>query len=159
MFIWRAERLMGELRSQLPGLWSVLEPLSRCGSTQEFQDMLAANWQRVPKVSLDYGIMEHADGVAVIPVDIGWSDVGDWASLLDIWPVDPSGNAVQGDTLLLDASANLVRGSSRLVAMIGVDHLVVVDTPDALLICARDRAQDVRAVVERLRQQQRIDVV
>jgi mannose-1-phosphate guanylyltransferase len=102
--------------------------------------------------TIDYGIMEGAQDVAVIPADIGWSDSGSWATLLDILPGDKDGNVViDADHMGVDTTETLVYGNNRLVATIGVSDLVIVDTDDVLLICSRDRAQEVKKIVEKLR--------
>ena len=88
--------------------------------------------------------------VAVIPVEVGWSDIGSWASLLDVLPADESGNAVSGEFVAVDSHNCLVRSEGKLVAVIGVDDLVIVDTPDVLLVCRKERAQDVNEIVNRL---------
>jgi mannose-1-phosphate guanylyltransferase len=94
--------------------------------------------------------MEKAERVFVIPVDIGWSDIGSWASLLDVLPGDDQDNVVVGPGLALDSRGNLLRSDGRLVALIGLDDVIVVDTPDVVLVCAKDRAEAVRDVVRRL---------
>ncbi|OQY25438.1 MAG: mannose-1-phosphate guanylyltransferase, partial [Anaerolineaceae bacterium 4572_32.1] len=104
------------------------------------QEALERVWQDVEDQTIDYGIMEGARDVAVIPVDIGWSDVGSWASLLDILPGDEDGNVITGRHLNIDTQDTLVYSPNRLVATIGLKNMIVVDTGDALLICPKDRA-------------------
>jgi mannose-1-phosphate guanylyltransferase len=100
--------------------------------------------------------MEAAQDVVVIPVDIGWSDVGGWTSLFDLLPVDANGNILTGAHVAIDTRNTLVLGGEkRLIATIGVEDLVIVDTEDALLICTKDREQDVRAIVKQLKQEGR----
>jgi len=114
--------------------------------------VLSYVWPRVAAQTIDYGIMEGAQDVAVIPADIGWSDIGSWATLLDILPGDKDGNVViDADHMGVDTTQTLVYGNNRLVATIGVSDLVIVDTDDVLLICSRDRAQEVKKIVEKLR--------
>ena len=111
-------------------------------------------WPRVPKETIDFGIMERAQDVAVIPADgLGLSDVGSWASLLDVLTPDQAGNVVlSGDHVSIDTTGSLIH-SDRLVATIGLSNLIIVDTDDALLVCPRDRAQEVRAMVEKLQRE------
>ncbi len=94
--------------------------------------------------------MEGAQDVAVIPVDIGWSDVGSWASLFDVLPADEDGNRVIGEHAGIDTRDTLVIGDKRLIATIGLEGLIIIDTEDALLVCTREREQDVRAMVKLL---------
>ena len=150
MFVWRASRLMDEFARQLPDIHAALEQIGQALDTPQAGDVLRREWSNVRRISLDYGIMEHADNVAVIPVEVGWSDIGSWASLIEVLPADESGNAVTGEFVAVDSHNCLVRSEGKLVAAIGVDDLVIVDTPDALLVCRRDRAQDVKEVVNRL---------
>ena len=114
---------------------------------------------KVAKQTIDYGVMEHAQDVAVIPVDIGWSDVGSWGSLLDLLPKNEEGNILVGPTIGIDTYNTLVFGEKRLVATIGVQDLVIIDTEDALLICPREREQDVKDMVELLKKNKRSDML
>ncbi len=100
--------------------------------------------------SIDYAVMEKTLNAAVVPVDPKWSDVGSWASLWDITDKDEDGNVLTGDTMVVDVRQSYVRGSGRLIAVVGMDDVVIVDTPDALLVTSRDRAQDVKQIVDRL---------
>jgi mannose-1-phosphate guanylyltransferase len=106
----------------------------------------------VENETIDYGIMERAEDVAVIPVDIGWSDVGDWAALYDLLPANGEGNVVVGPHVGLDTTGCLIHGSRRLVATIGLENMIVVDTEDALLVCPKERAQEVKKLVDMLKE-------
>jgi mannose-1-phosphate guanylyltransferase len=154
IFIWQAARILAEIARLLPQLDTELDRVAAVwGSSKQFQ-VLAEAWERVPRISIDYGVMEKAAHVAVLPVDIGWDDVGNWGALADLAEGDDQGNAVRGEGqhLLLDCSDSYVYTSSgRLVAAVGLEGWIVVDTPDALLICPKDRAQAVREIVERLK--------
>ena len=107
---------------------------------------LARAYARVPSISIDYGVMEHAKDVLVVAGDFGWSDVGSWAALAAL-----DGAAAVAHVVPIDAERSVVFGNGRLVAVVGVDDLIVVDTPDAIFVCHRDRAQDVRRVVDELK--------
>jgi mannose-1-phosphate guanylyltransferase len=107
-------------------------------------------YRRLPAVSIDVALMERAERVAVVVATFDWNDVGSWAAIPALWGIDGAGNAARGRTLLVDCRGTLVHGSTRLVAVLGVDDLVVVDSPDAVLVCPRDRAQDVRRIVDAL---------
>jgi mannose-1-phosphate guanylyltransferase len=109
-------------------------------------------WAEVENETIDYGIMERAEDVAVIPVDIGWSDVGSWATLIELLPADGEGNVVVGQHIGLGTRGCLIHGSHRLVTTIGLEDMIVVDTEDALLVCPRERVQEVRDLVEKLRE-------
>lgn len=155
MFIWTTRRVMAEFSRQMPDTATKLSEAARTFGDAAHDNALARIWPTVEKQTIDYGIMEGAEDVAVIPVDIGWNDVGSWASLLNILEPDENGNVViGGDYIGVDASGLLIR-SEKLVAVAGVKNVIVVDTDDALLICGRDRSQDVRIIVDRLQQKYR----
>jgi mannose-1-phosphate guanylyltransferase len=151
MFIWRVADIMAEFRWQMPRLYEQLIEIDEALDTSQGQKVLERVWQGVENQTIDYGIMEGARNVAVIPVDIGWSDVGSWATLLDILSGDGDGNVVTGHHLGVDTKHTLVYSPHRLVATVGLEDMIVVDTGDALLVCPKDRAQDVKKVVEALR--------
>jgi len=159
MFIWRVDRLLAEFQRQRPQMYSQLMTIADALGTSAEAQVLAAVWPQIQRISIDYAVMEGARDVAVIPVEIGWSDVGSWATLLEIIPGDASGNVVNAEHMAIDTSRTLVRSADRLVVTIGLEDMIVVDTPDALLICRRDRAQDVKLIVDRLKQSGRVDLL
>ena len=151
MFIWRADRLLAEFRAQLPDAHAVLLRIGAALATPDAARVLAEAWPDIRKVSIDFGIMEHASDVSVIPVDIGWSDIGSWGALLDVLPGDAQGNVcVDGDLLALDTRGAYARSDGRLIATIGLEDVIIVDTPDVLLVCPRSRAEEVKDLVGRL---------
>jgi mannose-1-phosphate guanylyltransferase len=158
MFIWRAQTILSCMRELLPNLARDLEELAQTIGQPEFAAAMETMYPRLESVSIDYGIMEKASGVLVLPADIGWSDVGSWTSAAKHWPTQ-DGNVSQGDCLYIDSSGCVVYSPEKHVTLIGVDDLVVVDTPDALLICPKDRDQDIKAVVEALRNKGRTDLL
>ena len=109
--------------------------------------MLNDEWSRVVGVSIDYGIMEHAQNVSVIPVDFGWSDIGNWSALTDVLPGDKDGNVLHAKAVLIDSHNCFLRSDGRLVAAIGLEEMIIVDTPEVLLVCPRSRAEEVRDLV------------
>jgi mannose-1-phosphate guanylyltransferase len=159
MFIWRVDRVMGEFQRQMPEFYAQLAEVEATLGTPGYEPTLARVWPQVAKQTIDYGVMEGAEDVAVIPVDIGWSDVGSWASLLDLLPADEDGNTVVGPHAGIDTRDTLIfnRDGKRLVATLGVEDLVIVDTEDALLVCPKEREQEVRDMVQLLRSEERND--
>ncbi len=153
MFIWRADRLLREFADQLPESYTALQRIAAAFGTAEQAATLAAEWPNMRKISIDFGIMERAERVAVIPVEIGWSDIGDWASLLDLLPGDERGNLITGEVILHDTETSLVRSEGRLVVAIGLKNFVIVETPDVVLVCPKERVQEVRTIVDRLREE------
>ncbi len=156
MFIWQAERILAEMKQLMPDLYEKLDKINQAWNGAERQVMLQAVWPTIVSETIDYGMMEKADQVAVFPAkDLGWNDVGSWESLFDVLPLDENGNIVVGaEHIGVDTHNTLVFSEvpNRLIATIGVENLVIIDTGDALLICSRDQAQKVRQVVDRLKQ-------
>ena len=150
MFIWKVSVILREFQKLMPQLYSQLMEIDAALGTAEERAVLERIWPQVENETIDYGIMERAEDVAVIPVDIGWSDVGSWATLYELLPADEEGNVVIGQHIGLDTRDCLIHGSRRLVATIGLENMIVVDTEDALLICPKERAQEVRDLVEKL---------
>jgi mannose-1-phosphate guanylyltransferase len=147
IFIWRAQQALAEFERQQPDMYALLKQIA------DSPDQLKTLWGQMKNLSLDYAIMEKAPKVAVIPVDIGWSDVGTWSALFDVLDRDKDGNATRSSNdghIRMDTHGTLIV-SDRMVVTIGVDNLVIVDTEDAILVCNADRAEDVKAVVQKLR--------
>lgn len=152
MFVGRARTFLEEIALHLPGLASRLSTIQAVRGTRKERPTLNAVWPGVDVVTIDYGVMEKTSRAAVIPVVIGWSDVGDWSTLGDVLERDDRGNAVRGQHLGIDTAGCLIRGcGDRLIATIGLTDLVIVDTGDALLICPKSRSQEAKQIVERLR--------
>jgi mannose-1-phosphate guanylyltransferase len=152
MFIWRVDRVLAEFQRQMPSFYEQLMEIDAAIGSSQYAPVLNRVWAQVGEQTIDYGLMEGACQVAVIPVDIGWTDVGSWSSLFGLLPGDENGNAFTGEHLAMDTRNTLVVGNKRLIATIGVEDLVIVDTEDALLICTKEREQDVRKVVQQLKQ-------
>lgn len=151
MFLWRVRRIRAELERHVPEMAPILERLRAAHGTARWKRELEESYVRLPSLSIDYGVMEKAAGVWVVPVDLGWSDVGSWASLAELREKDSEGNVMPSTTLAVEARDNLVEGRGRPVVLLGVSDLVIVDAEDALLICHRDRAQDVGKIPDWLR--------
>jgi mannose-1-phosphate guanylyltransferase len=147
IFAWRVERILAELRRWVP---DVLEPLEHATRTRSAA-ALARAYRRIPSISIDTGVLERAEHVAVVRAAFPWSDVGSWAAVGALWRDGDAPNAVRGPAVAVDSSGCVIDAGTRLVAVLGVRDLVVVDTPDALLVCPTARAQDVRLVVDELR--------
>lgn len=151
MFVWSAECILRELACFEPVLSQGLTVINGHLHTPRAQEVLEQIWPDMPNVAIDTAVMERTSHAVVIPSDIGWSDVGDWAALSELLARDPDGNTVVGSCVHIDTRNTLVYGNGRLVATIGLEDLVIVDTHDVLLICPRERAQDVKAMVAEIR--------
>lgn len=154
MFIWRAERIIEEFQAQMPDFYTMLAEVEATLGTSGYSLTLDRIWPEVTKQAIDYGVMEGAKDVVVIPVDIGWSDVGSWGSLAELLAEmsdrDDRGNIIVGEHVGLDTRGSLVFGGERLIATIGLEDMIVVDAGDAILICPMNREQEVRDLVHGL---------
>jgi mannose-1-phosphate guanylyltransferase len=156
MFIWKAEQILAEIKRQMPELSDALEQISTAKTSAKYASVMEKVWPDLKSETIDYGVMENAERVAVLPAGgLGWSDVGSWDSLSEVLLPDMNGNIVaSGQHLALDThNTTVYSGASgeRLVVTIGVDNVIVVDTGDVLLVCKSDQSQKVRDVVEHLR--------
>ncbi|GEM_PF-41839 len=151
MFIWRVSRILEEMEKHMPEMYAGLCTIETAIGTPRFSAVLDETFSQLPNQTIDYGIMEKAERVAVLPVDIGWNDVGSWSAVYDVLPRDQMNNVVVGRHVSPDTKNSLIYSPKRLVATIGLDDIVIVDTDDVLLVCPRSRAQDVKSVVELLR--------
>ncbi|MDR3576269.1 MAG: mannose-1-phosphate guanylyltransferase [Anaerolineaceae bacterium] len=156
MFVWRIDRIMQEFQRWMPELAADLIKIAAAWAGDERGGVIQSLWPTIKPQTIDYGIMERADRVAVLPaLKLGWNDVGSWDSLFDVLKTDENGNINLGANYLgLDTKSTLVCAdqSDRLIVTIGVRDLIVVDTGDAILICPRDEAQKVRQLVNYLKE-------
>jgi len=152
MFVWKADRFLAELSRTMPEFYQQLMEIDAALGTPDYERVLHDVWPRGATQTVDYGVMEKARDVAVIPAEFGWNDVGSWATLLEILEGDEHDNVIRhGQHLGVDTKNTLVFGRDRLVATIGLHDMIVIDTGDALLICPKDRAQDVKKIVDELK--------
>ncbi len=155
MFIWQVDRVLEEFAAQMPDLKAALDTIGNAWDTPERNDVVASEWRRLKVETIDYGIMEHATKVAVLPASgLEWSDVGTWDSLFDVLLPDEEGNVVvNSEHILLETHNSLIYSAEKkLVVTIGLDDLIIVDSSDALLVCRRDQAQQVRQVIKKLKE-------
>lgn len=165
MFFWRVSTFLENLQSFLPKTHAALEELARSIGTSNYGRRLGAMYHKLDNISVDYAVLEPATRVEgpprvfVIPAEIGWSDIGSWAAVYELLAKKTGENVLAGKGHALDAEGNFLWAPSKFVAAIGVHDLVVVETPDALLICPRERAQDVAKIVKHLEEQKRKDLL
>lgn len=153
MFVWRVDRILKEFALHLPTLSEALSMIYTHLDQADYIDTLAFVWDQIQNETIDYGVMEKADRIAVLPASIGWVDVGSWSSMALLHPKDADGNIWTSAHIGIDTSGIIcLAPRQKLVATIGVSNLIIVDTPDALLVANKDREQDVRAVVHSLKQ-------
>lgn len=155
IFLFRGEVLLKAFSRYLPELYQGLVRLRG----EEGASLLEEVYQSIPSISLDHGILERAENVAVVPVEMGWSDVGTWGALPDFFPRDARGNVILGRALDRGSRDSIIYTQDRLVATIGLEKIIVIDTPDATLVCHRERVQEVKDLVEELNRQQMVESV
>lgn len=152
MFVWRVDRLMAELARLQPELHAGLCEVAAAWGTPVQDGVTADVWAGLAASTIDQGVMERAERVAVVPAEMGWSDIGDWHVLGQLGAADESGNSLRGEVVTVGTTRTAVWAESgRLVALVGLDSVIVVDTEDAVLVAARGRSQDVGQVVEQLK--------
>ena len=153
MFVWSVRSLHAAFAAHQPPLGAFIDELIPSVGTDGFADALAAGFEPLEKISVDYALMEKADNIVMAEGRFAWDDVGSWPEVANHLPADEAGNVATGDVVALDAKNNIVLSEGRLTAVIGVEDLVVVHTGEATLIVPKDRAQDVKKIVTELREQ------
>jgi len=157
IFVWRVSSILTAVQRCLPNLHRSLMALQPALGTARQEEALAEAWESVTPISIDVGVMEKAEDVVVIPADIGWSDVGCWTSVAKLAQADEAGNVIEGQGMVLDCQDSYIRSSGRLVAALGLEGMIVIDTGDAVLVCPKDHAQDVRKMVDLLKREGKDD--
>lgn len=158
MFMFSAQTYLDELARHAPDILQACQAALAAGSQDhDFTRVGQAEFAACRDESIDYAVMEHTQHAAVVPLDAGWSDVGNWSSLWAVCDHDAQGNVLQGDVMTHDTTRTLVRSGGRLVATVGVSDLVIIDTADALLVAHQSRVQDVKKIVDRLKAEGRTE--
>lgn len=151
IFMFRADRILEEMAQHCADIPKfAIEAVHKGERDHDFFRLEAEAFAKCPSDSIDYAVMEHTSAAAVIPVDMDWSDIGSWSALWEIGQKDKNGNVVSGDALLHDVQNSYVRAESNLIAAVGVNDLVVVETGDVVMVAPRDRVQDVKALVKQV---------
>lgn len=153
-YVWRVDTILNYYKKHQPKTYKHLMEIKKFIGTKKESQALKTYYPKCEKISIDYGIMEKVDPrvVRIIPAELGWSDVGTWESIMEELPRNRKGNLIKATHLGIDSSNSLIYGNpKKLIATIGVNNLVIVETQDALLICRKDRSQDVKKLVEKLK--------
>ncbi len=150
MFVWRADTILDQIETHVPQAHEAFRSVRELVDTREERAAVEEAYAKSPHISIDYGVMERAERVYVVPGSFGWSDVGDWRAVYELAEKDEHGNALHGNVIVHDSSRCLVQANSRLVVLVGIHDAVVVDTKDAVLLCNRESAQQVKNVVDYL---------
>ena len=153
MFIWKASVIMEKFKELLPDVYACLEKIGGAMNTPEEQRTIEEIYPTIPSISIDYGIMEKSRDVKVISAEFGWNDVGSWDNLGVFYDADENGNVLAGRQINIDTSGCISYAKGRLIATVGVQDLIIVETEDAVLVCDKNRAQDVKKVVDKLKEE------
>jgi len=160
IFVFRVDRMLAEMARQLPEMYAGLMEIQASLKTGSAAQCLAEVWPQMPNISIDYGVMEGAEFVAMAPLQAGWNDIGSWDALTNVLAQDEHQNYIaRGETLAIESCGNIVYSDKKLVALIGAHDLVIVDTGDALLVGHKSQMQKVKEVVEHLRKQGHTDLL
>lgn len=147
MFLWRADTLPEKLKAHAPEWFLYWEKMVKAMEDDDPEKLISV-FNEMPVLSIDYALMEKAQGVVVCPGDFDWSDVGVWSSLLDLWPKDEKGNACRGELIALESEGNLIYNPEKLTAVVEVKDLIIVNTEDVLLVCHRQADQKIRELID-----------
>ncbi|MGE5604060.1 MAG: mannose-1-phosphate guanylyltransferase [Bacteroidota bacterium] len=155
IFVWKAGGLLKEIQTYLPELATGLEKLRPYLGTEAEFSKLAEIYPTLPATSVDYGILEKTANLVVVPTEFGWDDLGSWSSLERVLPQDQSGNAVQGALVGVECEGLIVYSPKKTVAALGVSNLIIVETDDVLMVCAKEKAQEVKQLIAKLKAEKR----
>lgn len=159
MFIWKASTILKAFEELLPDVYACLTKIGDAMNTPDEQKVIAEVYPTIPSISIDYGIMEKSPDVKVISAEFGWNDVGSWDNLGVLYDEDANGNVVAGQHIGIDTTNSIVYSKKRLITTIGVDNLIVVETDDAILVCDKNKAQDVKLIVDQLKAEGRNELL
>ncbi|NLO21470.1 MAG: NTP transferase domain-containing protein [Syntrophomonadaceae bacterium] len=151
IFVWRTDLLLGLIAQHLPQLDRGLHLIANSLGSKQERDIIREVYEELPKISIDYGIMEKCSQVLIIPASFAWDDVGSWAALERYHKPDTRGNILESQGVFVDTSECMVYSPQRVVATLGVEGLIIVDNQDSLLVCSKDRAPELKQVVEALK--------
>ncbi|MDQ7816931.1 MAG: mannose-1-phosphate guanylyltransferase [Melioribacteraceae bacterium] len=159
IFIWRVDTILNEIKKYLPDLYEGLETLEPSINTPDFEKQLVQVYGQLKSISIDYGVMENSDNVYLTKADFYWNDLGNWEAVYEISDKNEEGNALIGDVYTQNTFGSYIFSPRKFTATIGVENLIVINTNEALLVCHRNNAQDVRQIVDYLKMNKRTDLV
>lgn len=160
MFAWKPEVVLASIKEYMPRLYDGLSEIEATIGTSKEAETMRRVFESMESTSIDLGVLERARNCAVVSAEeFGWNDVGAWDAWADYFAKDPQGNRAAGDVLIMDSHDCVARSEGRLIALLGVEDLVVIDSGDALLVCPRNRVQDVKMIVEELKRRGRVELI
>lgn len=159
MFVWKASVIIDEFKKLLPDVYDCLEKIGDALGNANEKNVINDVYPTIPSISIDYGIMEKSDKVRVISAEMGWNDVGSWDNLGVLYDEDENGNVTAGDFVGIDTKNCITYSQKRLISTIGVEDLIIVETEDAIMVCDKNKAQDVKKMVDALKEQGRDELL
>ena len=151
IFVWKVSTILKNFKEYLPEIYEGLQKIGESINTEEYEEVLRKEFPNLPSESIDYGIMEQAKNIYVIPGNFGWADVGSWLSLERINKTNQDGNVISGNVISIKTKNSIIQGNEKLIATIGLEDIVIVDTEDVTLICHKDNTQEVKEVINNLK--------
>ena len=151
MFIWKVSSILSNMENLMPAMYDGLKKIENSIGTTDQEQVLESEFLNFKSESIDYGIMEHAKDIYIIPGAFGWDDVGSWLALERINSTNEFGNVVNGNVISIDTKNSIIHGNEKLIATVGLKDIIIIDTEDALLICDKDSTQDIKKVIENLK--------
>ena len=151
MFIWKVSSILSNMENLMPAMYDGLKKIENSIGTTDQEQVLESEFINFKSESIDYGIMEHAKDISIIPGAFGWDDVGSWLALERINSTNEFGNVVNGNVISIDTKNSIIHGNEKLIATVGLKDIIIIDTEDALLICDKDSTQDIKKVIENLK--------
>lgn len=153
MFVWKASTILEKFRQLLPDIYDYIMQIKEAMGTPEEKKALREIYPCIPKISIDYGIMERTEGVLMVEGDFGWNDIGSWDALEVVRNADENGNILHGEHVMVNSRNCICYTEDKLIAVVGVEDLIIVESEGAILVCAKEYAQNTKNVVEKLTEQ------
>lgn len=155
IFVWKASVILEEIKRHMPALYGELLKIGKAIGAKNEKKAIEKAYSKLDSISIDYGVLEKSKNVMVVPADMGWTDVGSWPALDEVLPHDACGNIIRGNVVDIQSKKSIIFSHERLVATVGLEDMIVVDTADATLVCPKQKAQDVKRVVDELKKRGR----
>lgn len=159
MFVWKVSSIMANIKALMPDIYEGAVRIGDAFGTPDFNEVLVKEFTAFRSESIDFGVMEKAENIYTIPGSFGWDDVGSWLAVERINETDDNKNYINGDVITVDSKRTTICGGKRLIAAVGVEDIIIVDTDDAVLICSKNNTQDVKKVIAQLKEQDRNELV
>ncbi|MGZ9586215.1 mannose-1-phosphate guanylyltransferase [Paenibacillus marinisediminis] len=154
IFVWRTDVIRGYIQEHMPQVHDLIETMKVAFQDEDRNEVIRREFPKMPDQSIDYGIMEKVKDIYVIPCDFGWDDVGSWTALERINSVDDNGNVIKGNAINIDTSNCILESDGKLIATLGVNDLIIINTDDITLVCTKDKAQEIKKIIKELRDQE-----